>query len=308
MPIDTITHDICQSIGNYPVGDYRILRLVNFDELFSKNSKAIVVNNSHLVTDNLSKNFTSPVFREMDSTVSFVASCQCGHLSGNFNLNVTCPKCNTVVSESFVNKLQHTAWLSIPDDIFSPVPNPIFYMILKRNILFKKNQPSLIDYLLNTSLDIPDELAHFPRGFKNFYTHFDSIFASILEFLKRRSKKYLALKLKIFVDKYRNDIFCTKLPILNSALHTIASEGKSLKYVDKTVKYVLAAIINLTNIAFVCKRGVISDKKVEADFYKVYFDYTEYLKEIIVSKVGSKYGLLSTLVKYQSIAPLYSNV
>jgi hypothetical protein len=273
------------------IDDYRILRLINFDELFSQNSKALIINNSNLITDNLSKNFTSHIFRNMDDTVSFVAACECGHLFGNYNIGIQCPKCNTIVSEAFINKLQHDAWLSIPDDIFAPVPNPIFYMILKENVRYKKNTPSIIDMILNTSVDVPDELLFLPRGFRAFYNNFDDIFLFILEYLKKNNKKGLAVKLDMLVKKYRNAIFCTKLPILNSALHTIASEGKSLKYVDKSVKDILSAIMNVTYVAFIYKNGIISQKKIESDFYKVYVDYISYLKNILCTKLGSKFGL-----------------
>jgi hypothetical protein len=288
---DIFDPDYLQYPLDLDVGEFRILRLVNFNELFSQNTNAQVINNSHLVTDNLSKNLTSSIFRESDSTVSFVAECQCGHLKGNFNQGVTCPKCNTKVSEAFVNTLQHDAWLSIPDDIFAPVLNPIFYMILKKNISYKKNI-ALIDLILNTSLPMPDNICYFPRGFKNFYNQFDHIFSLILDFCNKNNKKKLAIVLNAFVQKYRDCIFTTKLPVLNSALHTITSEGKSLKYVDQSVKDVLAAIINLTHTAFIYKRGVIADSKVESDFYKVYIDYIEYLKSILVSKLGSKFGLV----------------
>ena len=82
--------------------------------------------------------------------------------------------------------------------------------------------------------------------------------------------------IKLEIDKYKDRIFCSKLPIVANALHTITKRGDSLQYADETVKNVLQSILELINVEVNKKFTIVTKKKIEKLIFeaKKYFDIT----------------------------------
>lgn len=269
----------------------KMLTLLNYDELFEKSENAKIINSNLMVSQNIAEEINNAIFSNNDGELAFTATCECQLLKGNYYLGATCPVCHTKVSTAFADKLSHTCWISVPDDM-PPVIHPIVYLVLRKWSTFKINEVPLIDIILNPDAELPEELKSvFPhQGFSYFHDNFSYIMDFILNKYEKTASKSATKLVKAFLIKYKNLIFCRKLPILHNSLHVITKSGV-VKYVDNSVKDALKAALDISHASYAQKRNVVYDKFIDASLYSSYKGYINYISSIGQNKLGDKYAL-----------------
>jgi hypothetical protein len=271
-----------------------MLGLINLEDLFAKSDNAICINEIPADVESFNDYVVTQLFYDMSGQLDFSASCLCGHLTGNFNIGLTCPICNTDVTSEFINTIAHKNWLGIP--ITMPkVMHPIVFMVLK-NFLGKYRHLSLIDYLLNPDMILPDSLSKFipKQGYTYFYQNYDEIMNF---FFTKYTKTFIKNnkyddRFRMFFEKYRDITFTSKLAILDPALHPVSKHGSSKMNIDKFAIPILNAINSLTYSQYEIRKSIVSKNYADKVLYKVYTNYMQYIDGIIASKLGSKPGFL----------------
>ena len=272
-------------------GIRRILRFVDLDELFSTNPDATIINYSQFEDSDFSKRITEMIYSEnKNDDVGFIAECICGHLKGNRYIGSTCPQCQSVVKSDFVTNLRHKVWIGVPDGIDYFI-HPAAYLCMSSWLSYGRSKSYLED-ILNVDGVLPDDIGNVitGRGFNYFHDNFDFIIDFFFNKYQKTKKKSQAQTTKLLIEKYRDIIFCKKLPILSSQLHPIGKGGKTLRYADTGSKNILDSIINLAVIKLNTTTSIISHKRIESIVYKVYISYIEYITDIIKNRLAQKSG------------------
>lgn len=274
-----------------PNNEGKILNIINFDELYTRSHGARILNNDDMLSKNYSKELTEAIYSNNDGDIGFCATCTCGALSGNYYEGAICPICNSEVSTAFADKLSHSCWIAIPDNM-PPVLHPIVYMILKTWSTSKKNEPAVIDYLLDPTLEMPPDMAELipKQGYTYFYNHYDEVIDTLLNRYPRTASKKNTHFIRLFLKKHRELIFCKKLPILHSSLHPITTDG-GLRFVDTASKDALSAILGISYTSFTTRRSITHDKFVDTELYEAYKGYIRYIESIGQTKLGDKFAI-----------------
>lgn len=284
------------------VNSVRNPELINLDQLYSNSSNARVINNGSLIGKNLTEETNRAIVSNTDGDLGFVPTCECGKTHGVSKVGSVCPDCGTVCSSLFIERLEHVAWISIPDEM-GPVLHPIWYVVLRdfTKITVNKKEIALLDYVLNPELErakdfkagIPVDFVPFlrGRGFKAFCANADYYLDVWCNQYTPTATKKSVEDIKKFCQKYRSCMFCSKLPILHNTLHPMTDNGATLKYSDKTATAVLQAVIDLSGEAFQVrsgKRNLHTDKNL---FY-IYKTILSYYDSLVRVKLNGKKGIL----------------
>ena len=279
------------------------LPLLNFDELFRNSPDAIVVSYSDSVSDSKikAKEQLQSMVSDYIAPLSFVASCDCGTLTGNFYEGKVCPKCGTKAEQPIVSDLRYKIWLEIPDEL-PPVLHPAYYRILCK-WAGSKGKESIIGKILDVDAKLPADLNIPYRGFVDFYEHFDEIIEMLLVY--KKSKPQIGKTAKIneeananifeFVKKYRNLAFCRHLPILDSSLHILTRSG-TITYCDHPTPYALKAKIELHNLIHILRNSPMTTVRMNRRMLAFYTQYIEYGKTCCESKLFTKTGVFRKCV------------
>ena len=268
-------------MGNY---DGNHLIVMDFDRVFDKTPDAVVINSGDTIIDDPSS--IKKIFYDADKKhLANIASCDCGHLQGNF-WNTPCPICGTMAVTNFARKLDFKYWIGIPDDL-PPVLNPTVYHVLSAWMGDK-----VLSSIMSMDIQMPAKFSKFfGSGMKYFYENFDYIIHTLattkLLAPINRVKTPGILK---FLEMYKHCLFVRRLPILNQSLHMINQKGK-VTYADESMKDVVTALVNLTCILYE-KLTPSTANFADKDLYSVYANYYQYSKTIIVEKIISKRGFI----------------
>lgn len=267
--------------------------LINLDELFVQSPGARIVNNETLVSQNLSKDFTTAIYQNSDGDIGFVPTCKCGYIRGVTKVGMICPQCDTVCDPEFMDVLTHTAWVGIPDSM-APVLHPIWYLILNKWSSVSRRDISAIDIILNPTEDIPDDLVPFikGRGFWYFYENIDEILHMLVHDYPRTAKKAETAWIVEFIKKYKKIMFTRHLPILHNSLHPLKKNGSTLNFTDNISKEILEAIINLSSETFKQHATNTSTKQFNRTVFDIYQKIISYYKGIVKEKLGGKQAIL----------------
>ena len=271
----------------------KMLTLINYDKLFeeSQQNGARIINNDIMTSSDVAKEINDAIFSNNDGDLGFTATCECGRLKGNYYEGAICPMCGSKVSTAFADKLSHTCWIAIPDDM-PPVMHPIVYLVLKKWSTFKINEASLIDIILNPQAEMPEELTStFPKqGFSYFHDNFEYVMKVLLYDYPKTANKSSTPLIRYFLNKYRDLIFCKKLPVLHNSLHVIIRSG-STRCVDNSVKEALKTALNITYASFTHRKAVTHEKYIDTALYNAFQGYVSYISSIGQHKLGDKYAL-----------------
>lgn len=279
---------------NPHAGHERLLTLIDLDELFSSNPDATIINDDTLIDQQNNKSYKNVVYNSCDGELGFVPTCKCGNLRGVSKKGAICPICGTECNSFFVDHLSHAAWIGIPDTL-PPVLHPIWYMLLKQWTMTSKRSSSIVDILMNPSLEAPDDLIPFlppERSFRYFHDHFDELFNMMLKTYPKTAKKKMAHSMEIFARHYRHLAFTRHLPILHNSLHPLYKTGDTISYGDAAGGEILSAVIDLSTLGYALHSSRMSQFKIDTKLHGIYVNCIEYYRELIKKKLGGKEAML----------------
>jgi hypothetical protein len=273
------------------INNYILPRIYNFDKLFMNTTNGIIINSVKSKKDFIDI-IVNYICNTKENKEFVVFSCECGDLTGRYNEGVVCKQCKSVV-DSMYNEVVSNVWISIPYPI-NYVLNPKIFSILNTWLAKKRGSitNSYIVDILDMNSEYIEEMAAYldGKGFEYFYNNFDKIidfFAN--KFSKTKNRRFKDETL-LLLDKYKDRIFCSKLPIVANALHTITKRGDSLQYADETVKNVLQSILELINVEVNKKFTIVTKKKIEKLIFEAYINYLKYAKDLNDNKLQIKEG------------------
>ena len=273
----------------------RWLNLIDLDHMFAASPNAIILNKIDYTSQDYVDLRNSKIFGRAGE-LTFVAHCDCEELSGNQYIGITCKDCGTVVRDDFSTEgeLEHNTWLSIPSSI-KGVLHPVAYLILS-NWLAKKGL-NFIDIVCDPTVELPTNWKYhgvvLERGHNYFYHNFDNLMHHLIYNDKDLSRKKNTKHIEQFIKLYRDILFCTKLPVMSSVLHSITSadgttEGR--QYADAGSQVILDAATDLATLE--SSLGRARPNSVSATLHRVYKDYITYVSDIARSRLSKKKSLI----------------
>jgi hypothetical protein len=190
------------------------------------NKKFLVTNsdpaNSSTNTFNIDGVFSEKVFGKLNNGIDY--SCDCGHIEGEFNLDILCTQCNSKVEFKGLN-LNREGWI----DLIFPIIHPLLYRYLKKII-----SKSILDkiFIYKGKVDKNGKIVEpeftYPYdgiGAIKFFEYFDDI---VLEFVTKKKGK-VANEYN-FITKNKHILFVDKFPIINSKLRPALMINSDLEY------------------------------------------------------------------------------
>lgn len=269
----------------------KILSIVDFDDMFLRNPDAKIINQNSLVSSNVAKEYTDAVFSDLDEEISFVATCKCGSMVGSYYEGSVCLKCKSIVTTAFGDLLTHNNWIGVPEG-FPPLLNPLLYEMLRKWGEPARNETSIIECILNPDIKYPDDWLPpvIGKGFKYFHENYDVLMNYLFNNYPSTSKKVNNEEFKKFLAIHRDRLFCYKLPILHSSLHSSTKSGQ-MRFVDKTAKEILQAIAEMSCMAFMKKKSIMHYKAIDRTLFNVLTKCLEYIVNLTKSKLGDKLAI-----------------
>lgn len=273
------------------------LTLVNYDEMFYNDPDAFVIQcgaDTVLMKDQMTQHKLL-FFQDGSKDLTNIATCDCGHTTGNYMEGSICPICKTKVKTNFAEELKFRAWLEIPE-FLPPVLHPAVHLVLDSWLgSFSKADGRVMDVLLNTDLPLPQEYQGvLGQGFEYFHDNFDNIinyFAlNYKKLMAPEARRRTANVLKL-LEKYKDRLFLRHIPSLNSSLH-LSTQSGSIMYSDNVVKYIIQAKIELHQLIYVHFNSTYADNYMNKRMLTMYTAFLEYRTAILNEKVLKKAGFI----------------
>lgn len=291
-----------------------MLSVIDYDTLFmtSANAKVIPCGETASLSKNVAKEHLQGLFQDGSRELNWFASCEEGHLVGNYYEGFLCPKCKTLVKTNFAEELEFRGWLEIPEritnfnaiptpgtnpdivtprgdvvDIIPPVLNPRVYRVLNA-WLGQCKFVSILESLLNPELELPPKLQGvLGQGYTWFYQNFDDVMRFFLKDYAPTAKR--ADGIEDFLTINRAILFTRHLPVLNNALHVLTSSG-SMQYCDASAEFILQSKIELNSLIFMYQQGNVNRAFVDQRLWDMYEPYLQYADTIEENKLLGKPG------------------
>jgi hypothetical protein len=276
------------------------LALIDLDAMFAVSPDALILNKIDSSSPDYVKLRNSRVFARAGA-LNFVAHCDCGETYGNLNIGQICPICKTKCIDDFSSseKLEHNTWLSIPP-VLKGVLHPIVYIVLS-HWMSRKGGSNYLDVIIDPSEELPPELTGIVlgRGHNYLYDNFDELMQHFLHYFRNVDKRPGSVKklnadyIEQFISNYRSVMFCTKLPVMSSVLHSITSSdggAKSRQYADGSLQVIMDAATDLQHVEKTTMRT--RPKAVSETVHRIYKSYITYIIDIAKTRLSSKNSLI----------------
>jgi hypothetical protein len=230
--------------------------LLNFDKGFSLLRKPpLFINDIAESSEQEKTELKKKIFTEYSGDLlSNIPTCECGEITGQYNIGVHCANCNTEVTNSVEAELEPILWVRAPVGV-PKLMNPTVWTLLSAR--FKVSSFNIIRWLCDTSYTggdskVPDRIDELTdrgvqRGYNFFCENFDFVmevlFTSKLCGVKRGKTEVL----QTLLAKYRDCIFSSYLPLPNKSLMIIEKTNVGT-YADSVGLGAIDAILTLVGI------------------------------------------------------------
>jgi hypothetical protein len=274
--------------------EWRFLNLIDLDHMFGASPNAIILNKIDYTAPDYVRLRNAKVYAR-SGELNFVAHCDCEEISGNQYIGIVCSDCGTIVKDDFSTEgeLEHNTWLSMPSTI-KGVLHPVVYLVLS-SWLARKGASNLLDCICDPDLDLHPKYQSIvlERGHNYLYHNFDNIMHYLIHVDKDMSRKKNTPYIEQFIKLYRDVLFCTKLPVMSSVLHSVTSvdgtaEGR--QYADAGSQAILDAATDLATLD--SSLGKARPNSVSTVVQRVYKSYIAYVSDIAKSRLSKKKSLI----------------
>ena len=273
------------------------LELENFTKLFDESPvEPIILNTLSSITEEDRENIANLTTKRYEKTDVFSnqPSCDCGKITGGFNLGVYCSSCRTSVIELFSQDLIPRVWIKSPHGV-APLINPVIWAMLTDK--FTKSKFNLVEWLCNTDYQPAgerpmveiDELLEMgvQRGYNNFVHNFDAYFemlCSVKHFAKKKDDD-----LKTLIRSQRDCVFSQHITLPNKAL-LIEEHTNVGAYADPMALRIVDAIRTISSID--TPMASYTQRQKENRTIKTLIKCSEYYREAYHVLFAKKPGLI----------------
>ena len=284
---------------SYEKGIY--LKTVDYDRVFrSLSQPAIFANDFRIDSEEERQRLNSIIYTSYDGdTLSNVPQCDGGHLSGEYNLGLTCPICNTKVVSVTEKPLESLLWIDIPD----PIPAFIHlnvWRILSNALTYSSF--NILEYLTNPtyrpSVKSPPIMQKvkslgLPIGLSKFYEHYDEIIISLYRNRIFRGPVAYREKLMRYLQEVRDITFTKRLPF-PSKLAFITEENNSRMFADHRMRPAIDAVQMIASLNSEGEEFSLNTKESRA--VRVITRLCAYYKDFETNIVFKKEGIMRKLI------------
>jgi len=227
-------------------------------------------------------------------TLSIVPSCDCGHITGEYNHGIVCPICHTEVLTVTERPLESLLWIAPPKGGKSFV-NPRVWSILSG--VFTHRTINYLEWFCDPLAQLPESYPPFvdrlnklglERGLDAFIEHFDEYWAIFNEQGLFNAKPQTVEATNEFVRRYRNVLFTRFLPV-PSRLSFITEGTVTGSYADDTMVPMIDAIRTVSATEF--SNYPLSKARVQSRMCKIQRLVSEYHRLTYADSIAGKTGL-----------------
>lgn len=231
------------------------LKLVPFDELFRQTrNQPIIINELPEDSEEDKEKFNRLIYTRYttDDLLSNLPSCECGEVTGEYNLGVVCRNCGQPVASPLEQDLEPLVWMRAPQGVLALI-NPIVWMML--NEKFKRSGFEIMRWICDTTyksqfappavLQAVQDLG-IQRGYNNFVANFDAIVDALFELKVFKTRRGMD-PLQELIRTQRDCVFSQYLPLPNRSLLVIEESNVGI-YVDPIVTGAVDAIRTMVAI------------------------------------------------------------
>lgn len=270
-------------------------RLVNFNHLFHTTTvPPILVNEFNIDTQEDRERLNGLIYSHYEGdSLSVAPSCDCGEVTGEYNVGITCQRCHTIVMSVTERPLESILWIAPPEGV-KTLFNPMAWIILHERL----NYPgvNLLRWMCDPTYQItiapPKVLkklqeAGIERGINFFFDNFDQIHHMLMDRKIYNTTAVQMASLDAFVKKYRNCIFTQHIPI-PSKLGFITEKTITGSYADPTMVPAVDAIRTIS--ATVNSATPLQSRVLQSRAVRVVMLLAEYYQSFIGTSLAGKYG------------------
>lgn len=247
-------------------------KLINLDKVFRQLEKPpIVLNDIRTTTEEEKTELNNRIWTLYQTGVmDSVAKCDCGKISGNFNIGVTCNVCNTEVVSPMYQDLEPILWVRSPNGVEKLINPHIWYILTKA---FSISNFSIIRWLCDTTAQKPNREFRelkiiqdmgIQRGYNYFVRNFHEIIdklSSLKTFSKPPKSDNIAL-IKRILKEYPDCIFTSYIPMPNKLLVVIedTNMGRYIDYVYFSLIDAIQMIASIDTVRTRSKKQKVKEK------------------------------------------------
>lgn len=262
------------------------LKMVNYDEMFKKIHKPIILNG--LPTETVAeREQLAEIIRTSynGDVISSLPSCECKETSGGDKRNTICPDCGTIVATTVDKPITNEVWIRAPKGVRG-LMRPVFWTMLTND--FKVSKLCILSYLCNRNE--PTKPVHagviakieslgIKRGYNWFVDNFDFIIKTLMENKLVRNSLSLDARRSLMklIEENRDNIFTKHLPLPNKM--AFVTEVTALgTYVDPGMAPILDAVQSILSVDENKSKLILLENRAAkavaqfATFYKGFID------------------------------------
>jgi hypothetical protein len=275
------------------------LRIKSLDKVFQQAKNVpYLVNDFDIDTEEGRELLNAKIYSRFDGDVlDILPSCDCKHISGEYNRGLICPDCHTVCEPVTEREVESALWLRPPEGVTAFI-NPQVWMILSDALTYDSKSVNLLEWLCSPTLNIPEsstapwlklKALGIGRGLNYFHDNFDMIMETLFEhrLFKFKGAKAPRDELKMFIAMNRDRIFVDNLPV-PSKLNFIMEGTVTSTYADTKMGPALEAI--RTICAAESPMHPLSLKKKQAIAVNAMVYLCEYYRQFNSVLLGKKEG------------------
>lgn len=273
------------------------LEVIDFDELYRMMSdEALFVNDFDVRTKEGKEALNEKLHVRYDGdTLDILPSCECGEVTGQYNVGVRCGVCRTKVASVTERPLESALWIRLPKGVNAFV-HPAVWTVLSNAFSLKQAGFNLIEWLTNPSCSpnrkarpIVDKISSFniKRGLNNFVENFDEIMDILLKVNPTNNSPAQRDELAEYIRINRDRIFCHFIPIPSRL--TFIVEGTPMgDYADTSLRGAMDAIRTITSVE--CSVVSVSQRVREQRTAKTVQMLADYYSAFIKTNLATKKG------------------
>lgn len=273
------------------------LSVVNQDAVFhGLANKPILVNDIDVSSMKAKTEFNEMISTRYEGdTLNVIPSCECGAVSGEYNIGKGCDNCGTTVAHSTERDIESSIWIAAPDGVRGLI-NPVIWSMFAKN--FTHSGCNVIEWLCNPHYRVDrDNIPalnklkeyNFPRGLNSFHDNIDKLFDILFQSKICTGNAKVRKGVEDFFRMHRHNIFSKYLPI-PSKIAFITEETVTGTYADPSMASALDAIRTISSIK--TSLTPMSLKQREARAIKAVSQLAEYYETTYKDSLGTKEGWL----------------
>ena len=272
------------------------LALINHDELFSSmTGTPVIVNDFDTSSQEDKERLNNLIYTRYEGdSLEVLPTCDCGQVSGEYNVGVRCDNCGSECVAVTERPLESLLWIAAPQGVKTLI-NPDAWIILSSYLTW--NGYNMLEWMTNPSYKIPQDITlksikkfremGLERGINYFYDNFDAIVAMLFERKLFKCDNKDVDGLANFIQRYRDCIFSQHIPIPSKLAFITESTATGI-YTDTSMTPAIDAIRTISTLEN--SLSPVSLRTRQSRAVQAVAKLADYYKTFFKTQLATKYG------------------